>query len=733
MHGRMFIPEVPSAPSLDADALAQRTLEALREGRTQKAVRCALFFRELYPHILESHVLSAVALTKADQIKAALEAWDTAFRQNPCQTDWAEKALHLAWSRGQDAYAAKWVALLERIFIASPSPQLLREMETRDWKGLGAAGIHQGYLQGWAWLPSDEQLRFTVSAGGPALTIRPIRQLRLGDRAVNLFSFPLPPAASLFFIGITDSRGRHVQGSPVACDPVRIPNKTSSRALPIAVIIPVYNDFQATMACLGSLFASRRKCKTPFDIVVVWDHGPDPKLPKYLERLAQKKKLILYHTPRNVGFLAGINFALDKCPHRDVVLLNADTLVYGDWLDRLKQVASRSGTATVTPFGSSAELLSFPSPSHRGDITRLSEVRQIDNACSRVCASAPAHPIPVGVGFCMYIPRMALQKLGGFDGYWLYSGYGEEVDFCLRAKKAGLKNVAACNVFVAHIGERSFGLGKKALAAQNNRALFTRYPAYDQEYRHFLYADPLRKIRERISEALYKPLQAPLHIYSHLDIRLPAMKFLRKQYHAAGRQWAALTIRSAGSQTCIHLHVEQNVPLETSRYLLPRDATRFRAALGRLNPPRLQIHSHSPVVTALATSLPFPQEQPALLSNIPPATIDLEQLYEKAWLVIPPVSIEEWKALCETARIGQERGQLFWVLSLAQYWGKAPRPANVLPAPEPESFSLAVDGLLTFNTQTLLSSQWDIWAQEHNLPVWQVKTRLDKNKDQLCA
>lgn len=733
MHGRMFIPEVFSAPSLDADALAQRTLEALREGCTPKAVRCALFFRALFPHILESHVLSAVALTKAEQIVAALDAWDAAFRQSPYQTDWAEEALRLAWRSGHDTYAAKWIALLERVFITPPSPRLLHEMEAHGWKGLGTAGVHQGYLRGWAWLPSNERPCFTFSTGGPALKIGPIQQLRLGARALNLFSFPLPPATSLFFVGITDSQGRHVQGSPVVCDPVRIPDKAKARSLPVAVIIPVYNDFRATMACLGSLFASRLKCKTAFDIVAVWDHGPDARLPEQLERLARKKKLFLHYTPRNLGFLAGINFTLDKYAHRDVVLLNADTLVHGDWLDRLRRIASRSGTATVTPFGSSAELLSFPSPSNPGEIIRLSEVRRIDNACSQICASDPARPVPVGVGFCMYIPRPTLEKLGGFDGYWLYSGYGEEVDFCLRAKEAGLKNVAACNVFVAHMGERSFGLGKKALAAQNNKALFARYPTYDQEYRHFLYSNPLRKIRERISEALYEPLQAPLHIYSHLDIQQPAVEFLRKQYRSAGRQWATLAIRSAGSQTRIRLHVEQDLPLADSRFLLPRDAARLRAALTRLNPPCVQIHSHSPVVTALADSFFFPREQPAPLSQILPDSIQLENLHDKAWLVVPPVSIEEWKALCRTARAMQEREQTFWVLSLIRYWGEAPRPVNVLPAPKSEDFYLGVDGLLAFNTQTLLSSQWDIWAREHNLAVWQVKARPDNDKDQSCA
>jgi GT2 family glycosyltransferase len=48
-------------------------------------------------------------------------------------------------------------------------------------------------------------------------------------------------------------------------------------------------------------------------------------------------------------------------PERDVVLLNSDTVVANDWLDRLLACADlESRIGTVTPFSNNATICSFP-------------------------------------------------------------------------------------------------------------------------------------------------------------------------------------------------------------------------------------------------------------------------------------------------------------------------------------------------------------------------------------
>ena len=62
-----------------------------------------------------------------------------------------------------------------------------------------------------------------------------------------------------------------------------------------------------------------------------------------------------------------------------------------------------------------------------------------------------------GVGFCMYTTRQALDLCGLLDEETFGRGYGEEVDFCLRATRLGLRHLVEDSTFVYHRGGGSFG------------------------------------------------------------------------------------------------------------------------------------------------------------------------------------------------------------------------------------------------------------------------------------
>ena len=64
--------------------------------------------------------------------------------------------------------------------------------------------------------------------------------------------------------------------------------------------------------------------------------------------------------------------------------------------------------------------------------------------------------LPTGVGFCMALNRNVLKKIGFLDEQTFGKGYGEENDWCMRAYKAGYKNVLIPNLFVYHKHGMSF-------------------------------------------------------------------------------------------------------------------------------------------------------------------------------------------------------------------------------------------------------------------------------------
>jgi GT2 family glycosyltransferase len=107
----------------------------------------------------------------------------------------------------------------------------------------------------------------------------------------------------------------------------------------VDVIVPVYRDFKATLRCLQSLLAHPQK--TLFEIVVINDASPDREIVKLLERLKSENKITQIDNPVNIGFVDSANLGMMLHLDRDVVILNSDTEVSGDWLDRLRRAAQR--------------------------------------------------------------------------------------------------------------------------------------------------------------------------------------------------------------------------------------------------------------------------------------------------------------------------------------------------------------------------------------------------------
>ncbi len=262
----------------------------------------------------------------------------------------------------------------------------------------------------------------------------------------------------------------------------------------VDVIVPVYRGHDDTLACLHSVLSA--PVETPYELVVIDDCSPEPALSEALQALAAKGLFTLLRNDMNLGFVGTVNRGMGRSGVRDVVLLNADTVVYNDWLDRLKAHA-RPGIATVTPLSNNATIASYPVAFHNNQIALEVDYRLADR-CAAACNPGRSTDIPTGVGFCMYITRRALTGLGLFDREAFGKGYGEENDFCMRALAAGLRNLLAEDVFVRHTGSVSFAESAGIHLASGSRALNTRYPRYPALIQRFRASDPGRDGRERL-------------------------------------------------------------------------------------------------------------------------------------------------------------------------------------------------------------------------------------------
>jgi len=206
----------------------------------------------------------------------------------------------------------------------------------------------------------------------------------------------------------------------------------------------------------------------------------------------------LHELPTNLGFVGACNFGMTLHPERDVLLLNSDTEVHNDWLDRLRATACRGDrTATVTPLSNNATICSYPRFVENNIVPLELADAELDALAARVNAGVEVD-IPTGVGFCMYIRRACLDELGLFDVEAFGRGYGEENDLCCRARARGWRNVLAADVFVRHYGGVSFGSMKPERELKAVATVERRHPGYLRLVQRFIADDPVRPYRERL-------------------------------------------------------------------------------------------------------------------------------------------------------------------------------------------------------------------------------------------
>lgn len=283
----------------------------------------------------------------------------------------------------------------------------------------------------------------------------------------------------------------------------------------IDVVVPVYNAPEDVRKCVHSVLAHLRP---DVRVVLIDDASPDPRIGELFAELARRAhpQLVLLRNDANQGFTGTANRGM-QLSRADVILLNSDTIVAKGWLDAIMHCAATDARiGTITPLSNNAEICSFPRFCENNPWPRDADPAPVQAAIA--AAAVPVYPdLPTGVGFCLYLRRALLDDVGVFDTAF-GAGYGEENDLCLRAAKAGWRNVLADNAFVVHTGERSFEGRKAQLGTRNMELLLTRHPHYMDMVRGYIAEDPLRPIRELAELRLAidaMPQRGVLHVIHH--------------------------------------------------------------------------------------------------------------------------------------------------------------------------------------------------------------------------
>ena len=248
----------------------------------------------------------------------------------------------------------------------------------------------------------------------------------------------------------------------------------SAQQTGVAVVVPIHRSARLAQRAIESIVAT---IPAQTQIILVDDASRDADVdallaPESLSRFGPQR-IDVIRNPRNLGFPGAVNVALRTAGNADVVVVNSDVVVPAGWFEALVAAANAlPRAATLSVLANNGTMLSVPfrnKPSP--DFPILDHVEDLARA------TAGLRPIEIAnaVGHVLYLTRAAIQAVGDLDQRYS-PGYGEEVDFSLRAAEAGFVNYVVPGIAVHHEGSGSFGSEREALIRRNARVVQERYP-----------------------------------------------------------------------------------------------------------------------------------------------------------------------------------------------------------------------------------------------------------------
>lgn len=242
--------------------------------------------------------------------------------------------------------------------------------------------------------------------------------------------------------------------------------------LKVVTLVLNTNRRDDTLACLASL----RTMTYPTEIVVIDNVSTDGSVEAI--RGAYPDVTIL-ETGTRMGYTTGNNFGfahvLDAMDADAVFVLNEDTIAEPDMLEHLvAEFEAMERKAVIGPevrYADEPELVWCAGGGidwQRGYTVNL-EIDTVTKGVDRAPFDAPFI-----VGCAMLIPIAALRIVGGFDPRYFI--YWEEVDWCVRAQKAGYRmRVVPASVLYHKVPRHAAGPTPRVLYyLTRNRLLFLR-------------------------------------------------------------------------------------------------------------------------------------------------------------------------------------------------------------------------------------------------------------------
>jgi len=270
-----------------------------------------------------------------------------------------------------------------------------------------------------------------------------------------------------------------------------------------SIIIPVYNNWAYTNACLKSIYTQTGYPAEDFEVLIVDDDSEDGtslKISEYIERYPNLR----YHpNERNLGFSGTCNHGAAKAEGEYLIFLNNDTMVTPDWDINLVRTIEKDRDIWIV-----GVKCIYPDETIQHAGVAFPEF--FENHIGHIFKEAPRYfPLVLFerefqcvTAACFIIRKEDFIGLNGFD--LEYRNGFEDVDLCMRVKSMGKKIIYQPSCEIIHFESRSEG--RLDSMGHNKKILLRRW-------KNFIKPDEFEHFRDTLKLSIDSGFLKPLHAF----------------------------------------------------------------------------------------------------------------------------------------------------------------------------------------------------------------------------
>ncbi|HWS23989.1 MAG TPA: glycosyltransferase family 2 protein [Anaerolineales bacterium] len=236
----------------------------------------------------------------------------------------------------------------------------------------------------------------------------------------------------------------------------------------LSIIVVNYKTKEITLDCLRYIYAS--KTKYTYEVILVDNASGDDSVAAFKK---VKWPLTLIENHQNGGFANGNNLGAKSAKGTYLWLLNSDTLIEPDTIEKLLNLATKHNsylaTCRLLNRDGSVQPQGGALPNALNLTTWMLNLDSILFLRRLIPPYQLSNPYPknpkIGwiAGTAMLIRRDLYQSIGGLDEHIFM--YGEDVEFCLRAHQGDIKVDYFYQPKLIHLGQAS-GSSERAILGE---------------------------------------------------------------------------------------------------------------------------------------------------------------------------------------------------------------------------------------------------------------------------